>query len=198
LGVSFHRVGYAGRGFVTDMAFASKRFVATLGVLALGVGLAVAQQQARLLESPKVVGSVMYAATGEILLVVPSLRSKEVADGLRRAATERGTTVFVIADASLVEERAGYLPGLSLLKNIQVRLLRGVRSSQAVVDRQLLLSGPLLVDVPNPLEPGRTEARSDPRAINQAASWFARAWKQAKPYRFSPNVPKPKRPVQKP
>jgi hypothetical protein len=173
------------------------RFAAVIVALALSV--AAAQSGAKPLESPKAVGNVMYAATGEILLVIPSLRSKEVAEGLRLAATERGTNVFVIADAALVGERAGYLPGLSLLKNVQVRVLRGVRSSQAVVDRKLLLSGPLLVDVPNPLEPGRTEARTDPRAINDATNWFARAWKQARPYTFRPNVTKPPaKPAQKP
>jgi hypothetical protein len=163
--------------------------VAALGIAAIGT--AVAQNNARLLESPKVVGNVMYSATQEILLVVPGLRSKEVAEGLRRAAVERGTTVFILADASLIEERASYLPGLSLLENVQVRLLRGVRSSQAVVDRKLVLSGPLLTDVPNPLEPGRTEVRTDGRVINDATAWFSRAWKNARPYTFRPATPKP-------
>lgn len=150
-----------------------------------------AQPTTRALESPKVVGGVLYAGTQEILLVAPSVRSKEVADGLRRAAVERGTPIFIIADASLAGERAGFLPGLSLLGNVQVRLLRGVVQPSAVVDRKLLISGLLLFDIPSPLETRLTEARTDPRAINDAVRWFTKAWKLAKPYKYSLAPTKP-------
>jgi hypothetical protein len=149
------------------------------------------QSAVRPLESPKAVGSVLYTGTQEILLVVPSVRSKEIADGLRRAATERGTPIFILADVSLIEERAGYLPGLSLIKNVQIRLLRGVQTSQAVVDRKLLIAGPLLFDIPNPLEPKPTEALTETRRVNAAINWFAGAWKTAKPYAYRPTNTKP-------
>ncbi len=203
--VGFRRTGFGTRDSLNGMNTATPNtttpsrhttrhgLIAAIVTVSLSLGLVVAGETARLLESPKMVGGVMYAATQEILLVVPSLRSKEVADSLRRAATERGTVVYILADASLIEERASYLPGLSLLKgNVQVRLLRGLRTGQAVVDRKLLLSGPLLVDIPNPLEPGRTEASTSLTDINRSINWFGRAWKQARPYSFRADPPKRK------
>jgi hypothetical protein len=157
----------------------------------LGFGFVTAQSAPRPLESPKAVGSVLYTGTEEILLVAPSVRSKEIADGLRRAAVERGTPIFILADVRFVEERAGYLPGLSLVKNVQVRLLRGVPISQATVDRKLLISGPLLFDIPNPLEVKPTEALTETRRVNAAINWFAGAWKAAKPYTYRPPNAKP-------
>ena len=154
-------------------------------LISFALGWAVAQTATQTLESPKVVGGVLYTGTQEILVVTPSVRSKDVADGLRRAAVERGTPVYIIADAALVGERAGFLPGLSLVKNVQVRLLRGLTQSSAVVDRKLLISGLLLFDIPSPLETKLTEARTDSRAINDAVRWFTKAWKLAKPYKYS-------------
>lgn len=160
-------------------------------LISFALGWAVAQTATQTLESPKVVGGVLYTGTQEILLVTPSVRSKDVADGLRRAAVERGTPVYIIADAALVGERAGFLPGLSLVKNVQVRLLRGLTQSSAVVDRKLMISGSLLFDIPSPLETKLTEARSDSRAVSDAVRWFTKAWKLAKPYKYSLAPTKP-------
>lgn len=162
-----------------------------VALISCALGWAVAQTATQTLESPKIVGGVLYTGTQEILFVAPSVRSKEVADGLRRAAVERGTPVFIIADAGLVAERAGFLSGLSLVNNVQVRLLRGVAQPSAVVDRKLLISGLLLFDIPSPLTTKRTEARTDPRAIGDAVRWFTNAWKLAKPYKYSPAPTKP-------
>jgi hypothetical protein len=198
--VSFRRPARTPRGDLFPMSSnapsdqRSKTTVAVAGAVFLScltVGFVTAQSAGRPLESPKAVGSVLYTGTQEILLVAPSVRSKEVADGLRRAATERGTPIFILADARFIEERAGYLPGLSLVKNVQIRLLRGVQTSQAIVDRKLLISGPLLFDIANPLETKPTEALTETRRVNAAINWFAGAWKAAKPYTYRPPNTKP-------
>lgn len=157
---------------------------AALVVVFAGVSLALAQE--RDLRDTRAVGDVLRLATREILLTVPSVRSRDVAEGLRRAALERGARVFVLADVSLVQEPSGYLAGLSLVKNIQVRLLRGVSVYRAVVDRSVLVSGGLLFDMPTPLEPRPTTASTKTRAWTEAAAWFTRAWTQARPYTFQP------------
>ncbi|WP_102127579.1 hypothetical protein [Deinococcus planocerae] len=141
------------------------------------------------LASAQAVGASLYAATGEVLLVTPTLRSREVAEGLRRAATERGVNVYLLADARFVGEGASYLGGLSLIPRIQVRLVRGLRGARATIDRRVLLSGPLLADVVSPLRGEPTVAVREPRAVAQASAWFTRTWNTAAPYRYRPPTP---------
>ncbi|PNY79675.1 hypothetical protein [Deinococcus koreensis] len=130
------------------------------------------------------VGASLYEATSEVLLVTPTLRSKDVAEALRRAAVERGVRIFLIADGRYVNEGASYLASLSLTPGIQVRLVRGLEASRATIDRQMTVSGPLLADVPSPRRPGATLALQQPQAVRVASTWFSKAWATARPYRY--------------
>lgn len=142
------------------------------------------------LGTPQAVSATLYSASREILIVSPSIRSKDVAEALRKAALERGVTIFVIADARLVGEPAGYLSGLSLLENVHVRLVQGLTSSRATIDRTIVVSGPLLFDSPNPLENRPTFAATDPQATATTVAWFNRVWSTAKPYKYEIQLPK--------
>jgi sugar-specific transcriptional regulator TrmB len=141
------------------------------------------------LGTPQAVGATLYTASREILIISPSLRSKDIAEALRKSALERGVTIFVIADALLVDEPAGYLGGLSLLKNVHVRLVQGLTSSRAIIDRTILVSGSLLFDVPNPLESKPTFAATDPQATSSTINWFNRVWRTAAPYKYKIQTP---------
>ncbi len=155
------------------------------GLTALAVlGSVSAQQAAQRLGTPQAVGAALYTASREILIVTPSIRSKDVAEALRKTAVERGIAIFVIADARLINEPAGYLSGLSLLEKIQVRLVQGLTSSQALIDRNVMISGPLLFDGPNPLEKRPTVAATDAEVNNRTVTWFNQVWKTAKPYKY--------------
>lgn len=159
-------------------------------VALLGLGGAPAHGQPvagpRVLASPEQVGASLYASAREVLVVTPYLRSQAVADGLRRAAVERGARVFVLADDRYVAEPASYLTGLSLVRGVQVRLLRGLSVSQATVDRKVTLAGPLIADVADPLSAQATLAERSPRKVAQASAWFTRNWSVATPYTYRP------------
>ncbi len=136
------------------------------------------------LGTPQAVGATLYTASREILLISPSLRSKDVAEALRKSAVERGVTIFVIADARLINEPSGYLGSLSFLENVHVRLVQGLTSSRAIIDRSILVSGSLLFDVPNPLETKPTFAATDAQITASTVTWFNRIWSTAKPYKY--------------
>jgi hypothetical protein len=153
-------------------------------VVLLG-GAAFAQSERRTLETPELLARVLEVARSEVLVVVPSLREPRVAAALHAAAVKRGARVFVIANERWIGEPSSYLGGLSLTKNVQVRLLRDVTQSWAVVDRGLLINGPLLTDEISPLDSRPTTASGNAVLVRRYSSWFTTAWRQAKPYRYS-------------
>jgi hypothetical protein len=151
---------------------------------------ALAQQA---LGSAEKVGQVLFSATKEIMIIAPSIRSKAVADAIRRAAVDRGVTIYILADAAFITEPAGYLGGLSRLPKVQVKLMRGIPDNEvkAVIDRQVIVQGPLLVDVSSPLNTKPTTALQSPQKSNNAAARFIQIWQKAKVYRYQ--IPKPRR-----
>lgn len=153
------------------------------GLILLCVGAALALP-GRTLSTPQQVGATLLAATSEVTLVTPALRSKDVAESLRKAAVERGVRVFLLADARFLSDGGSFLGSLSMTPGIQVRLLRGLNDSRATIDRQLILSGPLLADIVSPLQQTPTQVSQEPRAVRTASVWFNEAWAQARPYRY--------------
>jgi hypothetical protein len=153
---------------------------------------------ARTLTTSQEVGATLLAATSEVMIVTPALRSKDVAEGLRKAAVERGVRVFLLADVRFLNDGGSYLNGLSLTPGIQVRLLRGVGASRATVDRQLTLSGPLLSDIASPLQQELTATTQEPFKVRSAAAWFSKAWAQARPYKYKVPDLAPKTPALSP
>jgi hypothetical protein len=165
-----------------------------LAAFALGLGLAQAQAQTKILNTSEIVGNALYASSRQIVIAIPSIRNKAVAEGLRRAAVERNVRIFILADAYQVSEATSYIPGLSLLPGVSVKVLTGLRQSQAVMDGQVLVQGPLLYDISGPLETRDTIADTNPYHTRAAAAWFSRNWKKAKTFKYQlPNVKKPKK-----
>lgn len=165
-----------------------------LAAFTLGFGLAQAQAQTKILNTSEIVGNALYTSSRQIVIVIPSIRSKAIAEGLRRAAVERNVRIFILADAYQVSEATSYIPSLSLLPGVSVKVLTGVRQSQAVMDGQVLLEGPLLYDISGPLETRDTIADTNPYHARAAGAWFNRNWKKAKSFKYQlPNVKKPKK-----
>ncbi len=167
------------------------------GMILLSVSAALALPS-RTLSTPQEVGATLLAATSEVTLVTPALRSKDVAENLRKAAVERGVRVFLLADVRFLNDGGSFLGGLSLTPGIQVRLLRGLNDSRATIDRQVTLSGPLLADVISPLQQTPTQASQEPREVRTAGAWFSKAWAQARPYRYEVPDLAPKTPAPSP
>lgn len=160
-----------------------------LGAAALlGSGLATPQ---RTIGSAREVGDGVASAASEVMLVTPFLRSKEVAESLRKVATQRGVRVYVLADVQYIQEGGSFLNGLSMVKGIQIRLLRGLKDSRATIDRKSTITGPLLADQASLLNPGMTTLIQEPRMVQAASAWFSRAWATATPYKYEvPPAPK--------
>jgi hypothetical protein len=154
----------------------------------LGLDLAQAQAQTKILNTSEIVGNALYTSSREIVMVVPSIRNKAIAEGLRRAAVERNVRIFILADAYQVSEATSYIPSLSLLPGVSVKVLRGIRQTQAIMDSQVLLEGPLLYDISGPLETRNTVADTSPYRARAAAAWFSRNWKKAKIFKYQ--IPK--------
>ncbi len=165
-----------------------------VAAIALGFGLVQAQAQSKILKTSEMVGNALYASSRQIVIVIPSIRNKAVAEGLRRAAVERNVRIFILADAYQISEATSFIPSLSLLPGVSVKVLTGVRQSQAVMDGQVLVQGPLLYDISGPLETRDTVADTNPYHTRAAAAWFNRNWKKAKTFKYQlPNFKKPKK-----
>ena len=165
-----------------------------LAALAFGLGLAQAQAQTKILNTSEMVGNALYASSRQIVIAIPSIRSKAIAEGLRRAAVERNVRVFILADAFQVSEATSFIPSLSLLPGVSVKVLTGIRQSQAVMDGQVLVQGPLLYDISGPLETRDTIADTNPYHTRAAAAWFNRNWKKAKSFKYQiPKIKNPKK-----
>lgn len=143
-------------------------------------------QGPRVLSTPAAVGNVIAIARGEVLVGASSLRQRAVAESLHAAAVRRGATVYLLLDRRFVREPASYADGLSLTKKIQIRVLENVQSNIAIVDRQTLIRGSLLVDDLDPAAPQSaiTTASANAAEINRATRWFIASWKRAQPYRY--------------
>lgn len=152
-------------------------------VLLLGIATARAAAPTASLASTDV-GAAVYAVERNVTLVAPSLRSRDVADALRRAARDRGVRVFLLVDQGATLDPGGYVGALSLAPNVQVRVLRGVTEEYAVLDARAVLRGPLVWNLPSPLDARPTTARRDPAEVRAASAWFNRAWRVARPYTY--------------
>ena len=107
---------------------------------------------AQVLSTSADVVQTLGAASQEVMLAAPLLRSKEVADALRIALVERGVPVFILAPAEGVEDPASYLMSLALTgASVGVA---PVDEAFIIIDRTVLVQGPLLSG--ETVLPGRT------------------------------------------
>ena len=158
-----------------------------LGALLLALA---APARAATVHTAEDVARFIDAASSHILLVSPSLTSPPVAEALHRAVTRRGVQLHVLAEASQVELPASYLPAVSRLPSVQVRLVGRVAEDVLLIDRRYLLRGPLVWRLVTPLEQlptTATDLQTEP--LPQLEAWLAAIndlWQRAPVYYWQP------------
>lgn len=110
-------------------------------LLSLMAVLAVSATAQNLSTSSGSLANELLKAQNQIMLAVPAVASKEVAEALRVAALERGVKVFVMVDQSRVRAPSSYTVGLSMLPGVAVKIYRGLNSHTAIIDNHTLLRG---------------------------------------------------------
>jgi hypothetical protein len=133
------------------------------------------------------VAQVIASSRREMLMLVPSLRSRVVANALRRAIVEGGVSLEILCDASLVNERSNFIPMLTMLHerkhNVTVRVLRGVNRTLLVVDQSRAVFGPL-VSEPDSFGLQPTRLVTDAPEAQAHAREFRAQWKRATPWTY--------------
>jgi hypothetical protein len=144
------------------------------------------------LEHSSDVTQVIASSRREILILVPSLRSRAVATALRKAVVEGGVSLEILCDASLVYERSSFIPMLSMLHeqkhNVTVRVLRGVNRTLLVTDQSRAVFGPL-VSEPDSFGLQPTRLITDVLEARVQARAFRSQWQKATPWTFTIKSP---------
>lgn len=166
-----------------------RRIVLALSVLS---NLALSSSIPVRLDHASDVAQVIASSQHEILILVPSLRSRDVANALRKAVVEGGVSLEILCDASLVNERSSFIPMLSMLHerkhDVTVRVLRGVNRATLIVDESRAVFGPLVSEPdsfglqPTRLVTDEFEAKAQTRA-------FKTQWQRATPWTYTVKSP---------
>ena len=166
-----------------------RRIVLALSVfssLALSGGIPVT------LERSSDVTQVIASSRHEVLMLVPNLRSRVVANALRQAVVEGGVSLKILCDASLVNERSSFIPMLSMLHerkhDVRVRVLRRVNRTLLVVDQARAVFGPLVSELDSfGLNP--TRLVTDALEAQVQARAFRAQWQRATPWTYTLKSP---------
>lgn len=137
------------------------------------------------LRTPTAVATQLGAATEQLLVMVPTVRSAEIADALRKAAAERGVKVYLIVSAQYVEEPGAFVVALSFLDNVYVRLAL-VDRAFIVGDRGVvafLLEGDMLAQSSQAFDAAETYAVRDSGTLARRSRLFEDVWLAAPAYR---------------
>ncbi len=100
--------------------------------------------------------------------------SQSLAEDIRRAAVERGVKVYILVPPDLVQTPASYIPGLSLLDTVQVRVLEH-QENFVIQDQSRVF------ELSESLLPVNTN-------ISGLYSYFVEQWEKGRDYRFLPRV----------
>ena len=133
----------------------------------------------RVLTSAEDVVTAINSATEEILIVTDVLRAETVADALREALSVRGVPVYVAMSPVSVQENASYAASLALA-GASVRLSE-TNGSFLVVDRQLVLAGPLIGSL-NETDGAPSAYIDDPSYAAQFVEGFVQSFEAASVY----------------
>ena len=144
------------------------------------------------LEHSAEVAQTITSARQRILILVPSLRSRAVADALRKLIVEGGVHLQILCDASLMAERSNFIPMISLLRNrkqnVEVRVLRGVNRVVLIVDESRAVFGPLVAE-PESISLKITRLINDATEAKLQVRAFEVQWKRATPWRYQIQAP---------
>lgn len=137
------------------------------------------------LATPAAVAAQLGAATEQLLVMTPAVRSFDLAEALRRAATERGVRVFLLVSPTFVDAGDSFVPALAVLPNVQTRL--------ALIDRAFvvagggeeafLLEGEWLGDAAPAPDSRDLYAVTDEAAVADRSRLFGDVWRAAPAYR---------------
>ena len=126
------------------------------------------------------VASSIRAARGEVLLSTPLIANAEVQAALREAAVTRGVDVFVLVDMANAWAEGSYAPSLVLSGNVAVQLSQRAPPAMLVIDRDLVIEGPLIAQAAGVLA-APTYAYRDAAIALERVRRFNTLWQQGMP-----------------
>ena len=139
-----------------------------------------AQPTVMQLNSAQELAAQLEAAQKEILYSVPTLRSHEISESLRRTAL-RGVKVFMLVDPYQAELPDSYVPSLEHPQLAQIAL-SSIGLSFAVIDRMLVIEGPLLSTANVVFDSPDTFIVRDEVLAKNRIQHFLSQWNQAPKY----------------
>ena len=137
------------------------------------------------LRTPTAVAAQLGAANEQLLVMVPTVRSPEIAEALRHAAVERDVKIYLIVSAEYVEEGGSFVAALSVLENVFTRLAI-VDRAFAIGDRGVgafLIEGDVLGQNAPTLGAQETYAVRDSTTLARRGRLFEDVWLAAPAYR---------------
>lgn len=127
-------------------------------------------QSPQTLRSPAEVVAFLDAASSEVWLYAPVLRSRPLAEALHRAVRERGVRVVIFTP--YLGDPGSYFLGLALA-GIGLYSAREVGSAGLLwVDGRYGVSGPLVGGLVEPLGAAPTQVTQSPEALWRYRVWF--------------------------
>lgn len=155
-------------------------------------GLALAQPGLVVVQGPQGVTDLVDGAEREIVLSTPALREGLLAGALGRAVAERGLPVYLLAGRAEALAADGYLAWLWLhtvrgrSPNLRIRVTEGDPPPFMVVDRRVLLEGPLLWRRLSPLASVPTVIETDPSRVAARLARFNQLYAEGQAFEYTP------------
>ena len=139
------------------------------------------------------VTQVIASSRQEVLLLAQSLRSRAVANSLRKAIVEGGIALEILCDANSIQEPSNFIPVLSMLRKrnhrVAVRILRGVNRAVLIVDQSRAMFG-ALVGEPDSFGLTPTRLVTDALEVRQHVRAFKAQWQRATPWVYTVQPPR--------
>ena len=148
-------------------------------VLLFMSGLAQAQFPTTL-PSDEAVAAQIDAVQKSVYLVAPTLWSAPVSEALRRAAQNRGVSVYLLVTPRLAEAPDAYTSWHALQGTAQVKTL-DTEGSYLILDGVTLVDGPFVAAPTKPFDARDTYVVRDPALAAERARVFATLWAEAAP-----------------
>ena len=126
------------------------------------------------------IASSIRAAQGEVLLSAPIITSVEVQAALREVSVTRGVEIFVLVDLASAWAEDSYAPSLVLSGNVAVHLSQHTIPSALIIDRELVIEGPLVSQAAGVLS-APTYAYKDAAVALERVRTFNALWQQGEP-----------------
>ena len=135
------------------------------------------------LETQESIKTLIDNSNKEILIEVPYLRNKIIAESLREAASIRGVPVYLLTQEDMLIDPASYTASLSMILKIQVKYLDKIPVSYIIIDRNHLIVTESLSNISGSLTSYNQYEEKDP-SINA----FLKRWEVGKSFNFVSNI----------